>query len=189
MDEIHLNDLFLVDLCVLNENGDSKFKECITCENNFCGLLEGANCLDVSKITPNMFVESTSCIERSSKDEERHLKNEGDTSDISSKLIDASFSVNFFTYSTPTYENKFWVEFVNVYRNKCKHDPFEALSNIYGRKCESTPFDEFTNLLDLFVKHSQERIYKEVRYLGASSWATKRLEVSLSSKSKNYLFE
>lgn len=76
IDEVRLNDSFLV-LCALDESDDSKFKECMTCENDSCGLLEGVNCLDVSKLAPKIFVESTSYFQKSSKDEECPLKNEG----------------------------------------------------------------------------------------------------------------
>ncbi|KAK4380053.1 hypothetical protein RND71_001915 [Anisodus tanguticus] len=74
IDEVQLNGSFLVDLCALDESDDLEFKECMTCKNDSCGLFEGANYLNVSKLTPKIFVESTSRVERSSNDKEHPLK-------------------------------------------------------------------------------------------------------------------
>lgn len=116
IDKIQFNDLFLVVLCALNENNDSKLKECMTCEYDFCGLLEGANYLDVSKLTLKPFIESTSCIGKSFKIKEDLLKTDGGRNDCSRKLVDASFCDKLFTYSNLAFQNMHCTEFLNVSR-------------------------------------------------------------------------
>ena len=68
-----MNDSFLVDSYTLDEGDDPKLKECMICENNSCDLSKGVNCLDVSKLTPKLFVESTSHVEKFLKIEENFL--------------------------------------------------------------------------------------------------------------------
>ncbi|OIT34245.1 hypothetical protein A4A49_33317 [Nicotiana attenuata] len=97
-----------------------------------------------------------------------------------SKFFDASTSINCFTYSIPTFERTFSLDFANASMRKGKNVSFGILSDHFEQK--------EPNFIDCFVKVQHEKVAKGKKGLELTLWHTFYQELFLLPKSKNGMY-